>query len=204
MDRRAFFQQAFRNTGEKLVKLCDARVGQRAAHWIRPPFAQDELAFLLACTRCGACVTACPHGVIFPLAPRLGISVAGTPALNLLHKGCHLCDGWPCVAACEPGALKMDAGTMPRFGPAPSPGFKSTRMPACPIKARNAAPAKAAAPSPARSSGTCIARVSTPNIAWAAPCAARHASFSHRPSRSRPWRAPLRYPEFGKAGRQSN
>jgi ferredoxin-type protein NapG len=57
-----------------------------------PPYAQDELAFLLACTRCGACVTACPHGVIFPLAPRLGITVAGTPALDLLHKGCHLCE----------------------------------------------------------------------------------------------------------------
>ncbi len=118
MDRRAFFQQAFRNTGEKIVKLCDAKASQQSAHWIRPPYAQDELAFLLACTRCGACITACPHEVIFPLAARLGITVAGTPAMNLLYKGCHLCEGWPCVAACEPGALlkagKDDAPAWPR------------------------------------------------------------------------------------------
>ncbi|MBP6308144.1 MAG: 4Fe-4S binding protein [Burkholderiaceae bacterium] len=109
MDRRAFFQQAFRNTGEKIVKLCDAKVTRQATHWIRPPYAQDELAFLLACTRCGACIAACPHEVIFPLAARLGITVAGTPAMDLLHKGCHLCEAWPCVAACEPGALKQHA-----------------------------------------------------------------------------------------------
>ncbi len=110
MDRRAFFLQAFRNTGEKIVQVCDAKVTRQAAHWIRPPHAQDELAFLLACTRCGACIEACPHEVIFPLAARLGVTVAGTPALNLLHKGCHLCEGWPCVSACEPGALKRETG----------------------------------------------------------------------------------------------
>ena len=109
MDRRAFFQQAFRNTGEKIVKLCDAKVTRQATHWIRPPYAQDELAFLLACTRCGACIAACPHEVIIPLAARLGLTVAGTPAMDLLHKGCHLCEAWPCVAACEPGALKQHA-----------------------------------------------------------------------------------------------
>ena len=32
--------------------------------------------------------------------------MAGTPALDLLNKGCHLCAAWPCVAVCEPGALK--------------------------------------------------------------------------------------------------
>ena len=58
MDRRAFFLQAFRNTGEKIVQVCDAKVTRQAAHWIRPPYAQDELAFLLACTRCGACIEA--------------------------------------------------------------------------------------------------------------------------------------------------
>lgn len=108
MDRRAFFQQAFRNTGKKIVAVCDAKVSRQAAHWIRPPHALGELEFLLACTRCGACIAACPHEVIFPLAARLGISVAGTPALDLLNNGCHLCEEWPCVAACEPAALKKD------------------------------------------------------------------------------------------------
>ena len=104
--RRAFFESGLRKAGQTAVKAAEAHVTRRAARWIRPPFALDELEFLLACTRCGACIAACPHRVIFPLSARLGARVVGTPALDLLNKGCHLCAAWPCVAACEPGALK--------------------------------------------------------------------------------------------------
>lgn len=105
MDRRAFFIRGLNKAAEVAVKHADADVSKRAAHWIRPPYAQDELEFLLACTRCGECIEACPHQLIFPLPGRLGAQVLGTPALDLLHKGCHLCEAWPCVSACEPGAL---------------------------------------------------------------------------------------------------
>jgi len=74
---------------------------------IRPPYAQDELNFLLSCTRCDACVEACPHDVIFKLSGRLGAQVAGTPAMDLLNKGCHMCEDWPCVGACEANALQI-------------------------------------------------------------------------------------------------
>ncbi len=105
MDRRGFFRQVLRKGGEQVVKRADARVARQAGRWIRPPFALPELEFLLACTRCGECISACPHQVVFPLAARLGVQVAGTPALDLLTRGCHLCADWPCVAACETGAL---------------------------------------------------------------------------------------------------
>ncbi len=87
-------------TGDKLVAQA---LGKQLEDL---PFALDELEFLLACTRCGECEEACPHGVIFTLSPRLGAQVAATPALDLLHKGCHLCEDWPCISACEPQALK--------------------------------------------------------------------------------------------------
>ncbi len=106
MDRRAFFRQALRKGGERVVKRMDETVVRQAGRWIRPPFALPELEFLLACTRCGECIDACPHRVVFPLASRLGMQVAGTPALDLLTRGCHLCADWPCVAACETGALR--------------------------------------------------------------------------------------------------
>jgi ferredoxin-type protein NapG len=105
MDRRAFFKNAFRRTAEEAVKLIDEKVTDDAIHWIRPPYALAELEFLLSCTRCDACIEACPHTVIFPLQARLGTKVAATPALDLLNKGCHLCADWPCVNACEQGAL---------------------------------------------------------------------------------------------------
>jgi ferredoxin-type protein NapG len=74
--------------------------------WVRPPFALEEAEFLTACTRCSGCIEACPHNIVFPLAATLGETVVNTPALDLLHKGCHLCLDWPCVAACDPGALR--------------------------------------------------------------------------------------------------
>jgi len=107
MDRRGFFRTAFRRTAQEAVKQIDARASSAAQRWIRPPYAIDELEFLLACSRCGDCSEACPHGLVFPLSVRVGTTVVGTPALDLLNRGCQLCDGWPCVAACDKGALLL-------------------------------------------------------------------------------------------------
>lgn len=105
--RRAFFRAGKRKVAEVVVDRADAHVRQRAKHWIRPPYALDELEFLTTCTRCSECVDACPYQVVFLLPPRLGAAVANTPALDLINRGCHLCADWPCVTACEAGALKL-------------------------------------------------------------------------------------------------
>lgn len=107
MDRRDFFKSIFRNTTREVIKHADAKVKKAAQRWIRPPYAITELDFLLACTRCNDCITACPHDVIFPLSARVGVKAMGTPALDLLNKGCHLCSDWPCVQACGEGALLL-------------------------------------------------------------------------------------------------
>ena len=105
MDRRQFFRHSIERLSRASVREVDRRAEKRAHGWIRPPYALDELEFLLACTRCKACIDACPHQVVFPLSARCGASVVGTPALDLLNHGCHLCRDWPCVGACETGAL---------------------------------------------------------------------------------------------------
>jgi len=119
MDRREFFRRAAGKASEAAVRTADAHVTRRAAAWIRPPHALPELEFLLACTRCGNCISACPHQVVFPLSARRGAQVVGTPALDLLNRGCHLCDDWPCVKACEPGALAFPAVDDDRQPPPP-------------------------------------------------------------------------------------
>lgn len=107
MDRRAFFRKALRKTGESVVNHADASARLHAARWIRPPFALDELEFLLACTRCSDCFDACAYQVIFPLPAKLGAQVLGTPAMDLLNKSCHMCTDWPCVTACDADALRL-------------------------------------------------------------------------------------------------
>jgi ferredoxin-type protein NapG len=105
MDRRGFFKNGVEKASRVVVQEMNNKAAERAAHWIRPPYALDELEFLLTCTRCDRCLQACPHDVIFLLPARLGSKVAGTPALDLLNRGCRLCQDWPCVKACEPKAL---------------------------------------------------------------------------------------------------
>ncbi len=111
MDRRNFFRSAISKSGKTVVKAVDSRINKQASRWIRPPFAINELEFLLTCSRCNACIDACPHHVIFPLPARIGTKFAGTPALDLLNHGCHLCEGWPCVTVCEVKALVFPPAT---------------------------------------------------------------------------------------------
>ena len=106
MKRRDFFRLGVRKAAQIAAQVASARVPPRAEGWLRPPFALDEPEFLETCTRCDKCIAACPYDVLFALAPDLGHRVAGTPAMDLLDRGCHLCADWPCVSACEPNALR--------------------------------------------------------------------------------------------------
>ncbi|MBT4835947.1 MAG: 4Fe-4S binding protein [Methylococcales bacterium] len=107
MDRRAFFKRSVKTATETTIKHVDESVNNRARRWIRPPYAISELQFLMSCTRCTDCADACPQKIIFPLSAKLGAQVVNTPAMDLLNKGCHLCDDWPCVNACEANALEL-------------------------------------------------------------------------------------------------
>ena len=90
--RRNFFRRAAGKAAEHVVEEADARLEARASRWIRPPWARPELEFMLACSRCEACIQACPHKVLYPLPARYGADVAQTPALDVLDGGCHLCE----------------------------------------------------------------------------------------------------------------
>ncbi|MDZ4754567.1 MAG: 4Fe-4S binding protein [Phycisphaerae bacterium] len=71
----------------------------------RPPGAVDEVAFLSGCTRCNACITACPVGAIVH-APERFREAAGTPMIDLESSPCVMCADTPCITACEPEVLR--------------------------------------------------------------------------------------------------
>ncbi len=122
MKRRDFFRLGVRKAAEITAQVAnqvaDARVSLRAEGWIRPPFAAGEPEFLARCTRCDNCIEACPHDVLFALPADSGHRAAGTPAMDLLKRGCLMCADWPCVSACEPDALRLPD---PGEGLPPSP-----------------------------------------------------------------------------------
>lgn len=105
LKRREFFSLGVKKVAKISTDLVKATNNLRAQNWIRPPFSQPEDGFLLHCTKCSDCITACPHTVLFRLPAHLGSRIEGTPAMDLLNHGCHMCHDWPCVTACETGAL---------------------------------------------------------------------------------------------------
>ncbi len=107
MDRRSFFTRGADKVAQKVTNHAIEKVREDASRWIRPPFAIEELDFLMGCSRCGDCVKACLHEIIFPLSSRLGVKVFNTPAMDLNNHGCHLCEDWPCVRVCEKQVLKL-------------------------------------------------------------------------------------------------
>ncbi len=113
LKRRDLFKLGAGKTVEVTAQLAGIKAAWAAENWLRPPFALKELAFEATCTRCDKCIEACEYGVLFKLPARFGLQVKDTPALDLVNRGCHLCEDWPCVAACEPHALMMAVAQKP-------------------------------------------------------------------------------------------
>ena len=68
---------------------------------LRPPGALDEADFLSTCSRCNACVTACPAQCI-----RIDANVAGNaPFIVAQESACVVCTGLECMFVCPSGAL---------------------------------------------------------------------------------------------------
>lgn len=84
-------------------------VAKAAVPVIRPPGAVPEPDFLAGCTRCGDCLSACPHQAIV-LAPERLRSAAGTPIIEPIGQPCLMCADTPCITACKPAVLRRTVG----------------------------------------------------------------------------------------------
>jgi len=74
---------------------------------LRPPGAIPEDDFIKACTKCGACVTACPYDTL-KLAEPGDEKPVGTPFFEPRKIACEMCPDIPCVPVCPSGALDAD------------------------------------------------------------------------------------------------
>lgn len=115
--RRDFFRLSLAEAFETLGRAVDVAMGEpdrgspRPAPaerpvLLRPPGALPEEAFLATCTRCDACIIACPKFAVRRAGAELGPRLDGTPVIVPLEQPCWLCPDQPCIPVCEPGALR--------------------------------------------------------------------------------------------------
>ena len=72
---------------------------------IRPPGSLDEADFAAKCIKCGACIRACPTGVLQPATLEAGFEGLWTPILRYDINACtHTCT--LCSRVCPTGAIK--------------------------------------------------------------------------------------------------
>jgi MauM/NapG family ferredoxin protein len=97
-----------REAGAAATEFAVERVADRFTPRVcRPPGALPEIEFLMACTRCGECVKACPAAAILTLNNEAGLA-AGTPFLDAnRYRPCVSCADAPCMPACPTGALRV-------------------------------------------------------------------------------------------------
>lgn len=101
-ERRAFLRGVAGRYLERLVERTESRVVQQRLS--RPPGALPEVGFLAACTRCDACLEACPPKAIRRAPTDAGLA-AGTPIIDPTLQPCVVCPDTPCITACPTGAL---------------------------------------------------------------------------------------------------
>lgn len=103
-DRRTFLRETVGRIAQEVARRTERRVVRQ--RFVRPPGAIDEVAFLAACTRCGACMDVCPPHAIGKAPANAGFA-AGTPVIDPVAQPCTVCPDMPCAAACPTGALLL-------------------------------------------------------------------------------------------------
>ncbi len=126
VSRRAWLASYLHKAGEAVAEQVEGEVARRVRIERRPPGAVSEPSFLALCDRCDECADACPHAAILKYPGGTGTS-AGTPVMRPERRPCHLCDGYPCIAACPTEALRRpETDSRHRIVACPTGALKQT------------------------------------------------------------------------------
>ncbi len=109
LSRRGFFTNSLGLLREKVPGLGARKENLEGSRRpiLRPPGTVPESILGQKCTSCGDCVVACKVEAIRLLDHRAG-KYRGTPAIIPRIQPCLYCDDFPCVVACNEGALTLD------------------------------------------------------------------------------------------------
>lgn len=113
--RKQLFVQGVSALRRGMAALMDRSLQRILTGPLRPPGALEEMEFLSTCTRCNACVEACPFQAIHNQPASAGLA-AGAPTIEPERQPCLWCEDFPCIAACQPAALRL--APLPAMGKA--------------------------------------------------------------------------------------
>ncbi len=102
--RKAFFKEVLGWIRQGVAEAQAEGLSPRAESVLLPPGARDCRSFLSACSRCHACVTACPHFALRVCQDEAS-PLFGYPMIDPRQQACYLCHDFPCIQACASGAL---------------------------------------------------------------------------------------------------
>ncbi len=104
--RRGFFREVVRRYVLPAAEFVEEKLDRETGpvRILRPPGARPD--FLDVCSKCHACVGACPADAIQPLSSS-DPSQDGTPVILAETQPCVVCDDLACMPACPTGALEV-------------------------------------------------------------------------------------------------
>ncbi|MBF0546075.1 MAG: 4Fe-4S dicluster domain-containing protein [Candidatus Riflebacteria bacterium] len=102
-----FFEEIFSSELNKFEGLFPDR--------IRPPGALPEDEFILKCSRCKACVKACPFFVIKSVKEKTSLDF-GTPFIDTDMGFCRMCEDFPCIKSCPTQSLNKVSALSLKIG----------------------------------------------------------------------------------------
>ncbi len=106
MSRRAFFKSILGKVKDTAHEVAKETIKEKLKRkFLRPPGAISEEHFLLTCTRCGDCKTACPYDAVHLMGLDGGVHT-NTPFVDPQYSACRYCEDMPCVTSCKPKALR--------------------------------------------------------------------------------------------------
>ena len=110
ISRKDFIKNAFRLFKNE-VNINNAKPVHKGDAYLYPPGIESVENFLEKCQQSYKCISVCPHEALQVYREDENDKRYSFPQIKPRQCACYYCDDFPCIAACESGALTQEYKT---------------------------------------------------------------------------------------------